>query len=305
MIANHIHRKGANAFRLSASLAGSGIAAEFRLIRETMQQAVAIGGFGEDKVLQQLIVERGHRIHYLEEALIYDEKVSNARAFENQRKRWLFGQLQEPVATIAGIRREALLAERAAQDHSVVVLEVADPRIDARPARQIVLAARRAMLDGDQLGWLDATKIALSLPLTGPTAAAVTAARIAAEGGPAGWTVYSQPAMPEARGGDGQTDVRVRPLAELLRDPLPAWNCSVPAGLTVGCKENSPGLVLAVTANCSACPASSGGPAEMPAAQLAIVWALGFLGSNISGPFRYEGGSLTGCTVKVSMRLAV
>lgn len=93
MIANHIHRKGANAFRLSASLAGSGIAVDFQLLRETMQQAVAIGGFGEDKVLQQLIVERGHRIHYLEEALIYDEKVSNARAFENQRKRWLFGQL--------------------------------------------------------------------------------------------------------------------------------------------------------------------------------------------------------------------
>jgi lipopolysaccharide/colanic/teichoic acid biosynthesis glycosyltransferase len=35
--------------------------------------------------------------------------------------------------------------------------------------------------------------------------------------------VYSQPAALEARGGDEQTDVWVRPIAELLRDPLPSW----------------------------------------------------------------------------------
>lgn len=92
MIANHIHRKGANACRLSASFAGSGTAVEFRLLRDAMQQAVAIGGFGEDKVLQQLLVEKGYRIHYLEDALIFDEKISSAAAFENQRKRWFSGQ---------------------------------------------------------------------------------------------------------------------------------------------------------------------------------------------------------------------
>jgi lipopolysaccharide/colanic/teichoic acid biosynthesis glycosyltransferase len=134
--------------------------------------------------------------------------------------RWLFSLLLAPHDTIASIRREALLAERAAQDHSVVVFEVADPRIDARPARLLVLAARRAMLDGDELGWLDATRIALSLPLTGATAAAVTAARIAAEGGPKSWSLYSQPAVRERQ---EQTDMHVRPIAELLRDPLPSW----------------------------------------------------------------------------------
>ena len=134
--------------------------------------------------------------------------------------RWLFTQLLAPQDTIASIRCEALLAERAAQDHSVVVFEVTDPRIDARPARLLVVAARRAMLDGDELGWLDATRIALSLPLTGPAAAAVAASRIAAEAGPTAWSVYSQPAVGEAQ---EQTDVRVRPIAELLRDPLPAW----------------------------------------------------------------------------------
>jgi lipopolysaccharide/colanic/teichoic acid biosynthesis glycosyltransferase len=134
--------------------------------------------------------------------------------------RWLFSQLLAPHDTIACIRREALLAERAAQDHSVTVFEVTDPHIDPRPARLVVLAARSAMLDGDELGWLDATRIALSLPLTGPTAAAVTASRIAAEGRPTDWSLYSQPAMAEAR---EQTDLRVRPIAELLRDPLPSW----------------------------------------------------------------------------------
>jgi cellulose synthase/poly-beta-1,6-N-acetylglucosamine synthase-like glycosyltransferase len=91
IIANHIHRKGANALGLSASLIGSGIAFDFGLIKQALKETEAIGGF--DKVLQQLIVEKGYHIYYLEEALIFDEKVENAAAFENQRRRWLSSQL--------------------------------------------------------------------------------------------------------------------------------------------------------------------------------------------------------------------
>jgi cellulose synthase/poly-beta-1,6-N-acetylglucosamine synthase-like glycosyltransferase len=91
MIANHINRKGANALGLSASVIGSGIAFEYELIEQALKETEATGGF--DKVLQQLLVDKGYRIHYLEEALIFDEKVENAAAFENQRKRWLSSQL--------------------------------------------------------------------------------------------------------------------------------------------------------------------------------------------------------------------
>ncbi|MBW8686723.1 glycosyltransferase [Chitinophaga rhizophila] len=91
MIANHINRKGANALGLSASIIGSGIAFEYKLIKQALKEIEAIGGF--DKVLQQLVVDKGYHIHYLESALIFDEKVENAAAFENQRKRWLSSQL--------------------------------------------------------------------------------------------------------------------------------------------------------------------------------------------------------------------
>ncbi|SFN00941.1 Glycosyltransferase, catalytic subunit of cellulose synthase and poly-beta-1,6-N-acetylglucosamine synthase [Chitinophaga sp. YR627] len=91
MIANHINRKGANALGLSASIIGSGIAFEYQLIKQALKETEATGGF--DKVLQQLLVDKGYKIHYLESALMFDEKVENAAAFENQRKRWLSSQL--------------------------------------------------------------------------------------------------------------------------------------------------------------------------------------------------------------------
>jgi cellulose synthase/poly-beta-1,6-N-acetylglucosamine synthase-like glycosyltransferase len=90
IIANHINRKGANALGLSASLIGSGIAFHYPLIKQALKETAAIGGF--DKVLQQLLVDKGYTIYYLEDALIFDEKIENAAAFENQRKRWLSSQ---------------------------------------------------------------------------------------------------------------------------------------------------------------------------------------------------------------------
>jgi cellulose synthase/poly-beta-1,6-N-acetylglucosamine synthase-like glycosyltransferase len=90
LIANHINRKGANALGLSASIIGSGMAFDYALIKQVLKETAAIGGF--DKVLQQLLVYKGYKIHYLETALIFDEKVENAAAFGNQRKRWLSSQ---------------------------------------------------------------------------------------------------------------------------------------------------------------------------------------------------------------------
>lgn len=90
IIANHINRKGANALGLSASVIGSGIAFDFPLMKQCLKETEATGGF--DKVLQQLLVDKGYKIHYVEDALIFDEKVENAAAFENQRKRWISSQ---------------------------------------------------------------------------------------------------------------------------------------------------------------------------------------------------------------------
>ncbi len=87
---NHIFRKGAYSLGLSSSVIGSGMSFEYDFIRKVLGEISAVGGF--DKILQLRVVEAGIRIHYLEDAIIFDEKVDSSEAFENQRKRWVSSQ---------------------------------------------------------------------------------------------------------------------------------------------------------------------------------------------------------------------
>jgi cellulose synthase/poly-beta-1,6-N-acetylglucosamine synthase-like glycosyltransferase len=89
-INNHIFRKGAYALGLSSSVIGSGMSFEFGTIKKVLSEISAVGGF--DKILQLAVVGQGIRIHYLEDALIFDEKVDSSQAFSQQRKRWVSSQ---------------------------------------------------------------------------------------------------------------------------------------------------------------------------------------------------------------------
>lgn len=89
-INNHIFRKGASALGLSSAVIGSGMAFEYAMLRDILSSINAVGGF--DKPLQLKVVGRGVSIRYLEDALIYDEKVESGDAFGNQRRRWLSSQ---------------------------------------------------------------------------------------------------------------------------------------------------------------------------------------------------------------------
>jgi len=89
-INNHIFRKGSNAIGLSSAVIGSGMAFEYDMVREILSRIDAVGGF--DKILQLEIVRRGISIRYLEDALVFDEKVSTSQAFQQQRKRWVSSQ---------------------------------------------------------------------------------------------------------------------------------------------------------------------------------------------------------------------
>jgi cellulose synthase/poly-beta-1,6-N-acetylglucosamine synthase-like glycosyltransferase len=89
-INNHIFRKGAYTMGLSSAVIGSGMAFEFGTIKVILSEVKAVGGF--DKIVQLGIVEQGNRIHYLENALVFDEKVGSSRAFQQQRKRWVSSQ---------------------------------------------------------------------------------------------------------------------------------------------------------------------------------------------------------------------
>ncbi|MBV9962988.1 MAG: glycosyltransferase family 2 protein [Parafilimonas sp.] len=89
-INNHIFRKGANALGLSSAVIGSGMAFEFNMVKNVLAKISVVSGF--DKPLQLKIVEAGHKIKFLDEALVFDEKIDNPNAFKQQRKRWLLSQ---------------------------------------------------------------------------------------------------------------------------------------------------------------------------------------------------------------------
>lgn len=89
-INNNIFRRGANALGLSSAVIGSGMAFNYELVKQILGSIEAVGGF--DKPLQLKVVEQDNRIWYLEDALIFDEKVDSSVAFRQQRKRWVSSQ---------------------------------------------------------------------------------------------------------------------------------------------------------------------------------------------------------------------
>lgn len=89
-INNHIYRQGSTSLNLSASITGSGIAFEFNLLKEKLAPMTSVGGF--DRELELLLLQDGVKVHYFRQAVVFDEKVSQSRAFQNQRKRWISSQ---------------------------------------------------------------------------------------------------------------------------------------------------------------------------------------------------------------------
>lgn len=90
-INNQIFRKGHHAVGMSAALIGSGMAFQFTYLKKLL---VGIGEVaGEDKELDFRIVKDNIHIHYLHDALVYDEKVTSAQVFTGQRSRWIGAQI--------------------------------------------------------------------------------------------------------------------------------------------------------------------------------------------------------------------
>ncbi|MCF8381284.1 MAG: glycosyltransferase [Bacteroidales bacterium] len=87
---NNIFRKGHRVLGLSASLIGSGFICEFQLFKDLMKKVDAVGGF--DKELELLLLKDKITIGYAQDAIVFDEKIQQADAFMNQRRRWLSAQ---------------------------------------------------------------------------------------------------------------------------------------------------------------------------------------------------------------------
>lgn len=90
-INNHIFRKGHRVLGLSSAIIGSGMAFRYGFFKNMMSTVTAVGGF--DKEIELRMLKENHKIAYLDNAVVYDEKVQKAEVFSNQRRRWLSAQL--------------------------------------------------------------------------------------------------------------------------------------------------------------------------------------------------------------------
>jgi cellulose synthase/poly-beta-1,6-N-acetylglucosamine synthase-like glycosyltransferase len=89
-INNHIFRKGHRVLGLSSAIIGSGMAFQYGYFKTMMAGVKAVGGF--DKEIELKTLKAGIKIEYVDDALVYDEKVQKAEVFSNQRRRWLSAQ---------------------------------------------------------------------------------------------------------------------------------------------------------------------------------------------------------------------
>lgn len=89
-INNHIYRQGSTAVDLSSSINGSGIAIDYKLVKEKLAAMDSIGGF--DRELEVVMLREGVKVYYYKEAIVLDEKVTDIRTFQNQRRRWISSQ---------------------------------------------------------------------------------------------------------------------------------------------------------------------------------------------------------------------
>ncbi|HNL06977.1 MAG TPA: glycosyltransferase [Chitinophagales bacterium] len=85
----------------SATIAGSGMAVESQLFNGFLQsraitQLLQVGRVvvAEDKILHNYLVKNGTVIAYANEALVYDEKVTEAQQVTRQRTRWIYAYFE-------------------------------------------------------------------------------------------------------------------------------------------------------------------------------------------------------------------
>jgi cellulose synthase/poly-beta-1,6-N-acetylglucosamine synthase-like glycosyltransferase len=88
---NHMMRKGQIALGFSSAVIGSGMAFSFLYLKQVMKEIEAVGGF--DKELELRLIGDNHKITYLEDAIVLDEKVQKSEVFANQRTRWISAQI--------------------------------------------------------------------------------------------------------------------------------------------------------------------------------------------------------------------
>ena len=130
-INNNIFRRGHRVLGLSSAIIGSGMAFKYQYFKSLMSKAKAIGGF--DKELELMMLKRGHKIMYLDNAMVYDEKVQKPEVFQKQRRRWLAAQFHYFKQGLLSSIRDLFLKGNV--DYFVKIIQF------GQPPRVLLLAA--------------------------------------------------------------------------------------------------------------------------------------------------------------------
>ena len=92
-INNNLFRRGQRALGFSSSLIGSGMAFEFETFKKIFNLPEILDNPGEDREIDLQLMKEDIVVEFIDNAFVYDEKVSSAAVFEKQRLRWLEAQL--------------------------------------------------------------------------------------------------------------------------------------------------------------------------------------------------------------------
>jgi cellulose synthase/poly-beta-1,6-N-acetylglucosamine synthase-like glycosyltransferase len=92
-INTNLFRRGPAMAGLSATPNGSGMAFDTTLIRDIFSSREILENPGEDREVDMQLIQRNIKMEFLDDAYIYDEKVTTAGVFEKQRIRWMEAQV--------------------------------------------------------------------------------------------------------------------------------------------------------------------------------------------------------------------
>ncbi|MEO5591868.1 MAG: glycosyltransferase family 2 protein [Chitinophagaceae bacterium] len=89
----NLFRRGPAVLGISAAPIGSGMAFTFNLLKQIFSVEHILTNPGEDREIDMQLMKHKIFMHFIDDAYVFDEKVSNPAVFEKQRVRWLEAQL--------------------------------------------------------------------------------------------------------------------------------------------------------------------------------------------------------------------
>ncbi len=89
----NIFRRGAANLGLSASPMGSGMAFDMALLQHIFNEERILSDPAEDREIDFQLMKMNIPMQFMDDALVFDEKVDNTASFEKQRIRWIEAQI--------------------------------------------------------------------------------------------------------------------------------------------------------------------------------------------------------------------